>query len=679
LAEALNRSQYLIPRLTREQRREAIETPVRLVDAAMHPRLVQRLLNESGDDPNQLPVLQHALNRTFRKWIESGGSGEIDFAHYEAARTIQGALNDHADSLAADLPEAARPWVERVFRCLTTTRANGSPVRRPTRLGRIYDILAIGDRDETSRALVREVIALYAAREHSLLVCSPPGSTTEDTVVDISHESLIVGWANLKSWVDQEAESVKWYASAAEDTLRHRRGEAGTWRDPELKRALEFASQGPWNAAWARRNVAEGSPPFEEVRAFLDRGAAEQRAERRRARALWTGLGVLLVCAVIGLGAFAWERGRELQARGKVIAAQAREIELQREISQRDELAQAKESEIAGLNEELKRSNLSQAQKAEIEKTLQAKTAELARIDLERHELKKTAEAGTKQAEDSAFALKTAETRARQLDAELKTTRQERDSYKQQLDTELAKKPKSESDGDKAPGRGPGPVETDPTPSKSAGHAGAPARSPGQTRTGKDGLTYVWIPAGEFTMGCAKCGPDERPPHHVILTNGFWLGETEVTTAAYLRFRNPGPAGGSAEAPKSLDLPQVNVSWEDASAYCGWAGLRLPTEAEWEYAARTGSAEGTYGKLGEIAWYKDNSEKHLHPIRQRNRTDGDCTTCWAMPWNGWRIGMISVTTRNSSESATKSRIPRDPRLRRTGFCAAAHGTAGPTR
>ena len=75
LAEALNRSQYLIPRLTREQRREAIEKPVRLVDAVIAPRLAQRLLSDLGDDSDQLPVLQHALNRTFRKWREAGGNG----------------------------------------------------------------------------------------------------------------------------------------------------------------------------------------------------------------------------------------------------------------------------------------------------------------------------------------------------------------------------------------------------------------------------------------------------------------------------------------------------------------------------------------------------------------------------------------------------------------------------
>ena len=63
LPEALNESQYLIPRLTRDQRRDAIVKPLALVGTAMAPALVQRLLYELGDDPHQLPVLQHALHR----------------------------------------------------------------------------------------------------------------------------------------------------------------------------------------------------------------------------------------------------------------------------------------------------------------------------------------------------------------------------------------------------------------------------------------------------------------------------------------------------------------------------------------------------------------------------------------------------------------------------------------
>lgn len=265
LPEAINEGQYLVPRLSRDEIRAAITGPVTLARAEVSPVLLTRLLNDVGDNPDQLSILQHALNRTWAYWeADGGGQGALDLPHYEAVGGMRTALHRHAEKAFGELADAGTPGMApaalsarqqlaaKIFRTLTDKGTDARGIRRPTAL---KDLCAI---TSASQAEVEAVMAVFRKGSRSFLMPPEGERLGPDTRIDISHESLMRVWRRLNDWADEEATDARQLRRLAESAQLHRQLYGadsdqvdGLLTDRELDIALEWRRRVVPNAAWA--------------------------------------------------------------------------------------------------------------------------------------------------------------------------------------------------------------------------------------------------------------------------------------------------------------------------------------------------------------------------------------------------------------------------------------------
>jgi WD40 repeat protein/energy-coupling factor transporter ATP-binding protein EcfA2 len=331
LAEAINQGLYLTPRLNRQQLRDAIERPALVCNGKVEPALLVRLLAETGNDADQLPLLQHLLMRLWgnaRQARDNIPSRDVipqrliiklsDYQDDEKIQTLKNALSTHADEAYKELNDEQKLIAKQIFCRLTGAESGKTDTRNPTK---VSELMAL-----TNQCLEDITAILRGFRQTGRCFLLPTSDTelTTDTVIDITHESLIRNWERLEQWTQEESESASIYRRLEQNALLHDKGEYGFYRTPELETTLNWQQKNPVTELWANRYGEH----FDTAMAFLQHSVQEQQAEQERerlaqqreiaqtrAKQRWLLSGLVLACALTAWAV--WEQKQAWQIEGQ--------------------------------------------------------------------------------------------------------------------------------------------------------------------------------------------------------------------------------------------------------------------------------------------------------------------------------------------------------------------------
>jgi tetratricopeptide (TPR) repeat protein len=312
LPETINAGLYLVPQMSRDELRSAITGPVAVAGGEISQRLIQRLLNDVGVEQDQLPLLQHALMRTWEFWqaqsIDSQSPKPLDILDYEVVGTLQNALSRHADEALEETgSDRNRLIAEKLFRALTDTFSDPRGVRRPASIAKLVNIIGAAEAD------IIQIVEVFRQSGRSFLM--PPSDEVSKLssrdIIDISHESLMRRWTSLTKWADLESRAASFYVRRLSPTaVGFVEGTAALWRNPDLASALRWRKESEPTPAWAEQY----NSLFPEVMEFLDRSEcaeterqAKERKNQQLTKVAAVAFAILSVIAFLGV----WQAKRE--------------------------------------------------------------------------------------------------------------------------------------------------------------------------------------------------------------------------------------------------------------------------------------------------------------------------------------------------------------------------------
>ncbi len=324
--KAINDSQFLIPQMTREEKRSAIVGPVEAMDAKIDEDLVNVILESIGERHDQLPLMQHSLMRTWDHWQSTKlGNEPISSTAYDAIGGMDRALSVHANEIFNALDNNKKKICERLFKSITEKGAEGRSVRRPTSIREIGAIANASVED------VKSIVEHFRKPGRTLLTPSSEVPLTDETVIDISHESLMRIWEVLTQWLEEEHEAIKEYLHIAEAAEMHQTGKGGLMKSPELQMALNWQQENAPTKKWGIRhhNAYDRTMQFLgfSEKKFLQEQRLKEKLQKLRLAVFKTIAVVFGLGAIVALAFFFYAQQQRKEAqKQQIMADQQKEL-----------------------------------------------------------------------------------------------------------------------------------------------------------------------------------------------------------------------------------------------------------------------------------------------------------------------------------------------------------------
>jgi WD40 repeat protein len=301
LTNLVNNSNYLLSSMGTENLREAIEKPINYAGAKIDPELVETLISDVCDRSDQLPVLQHAMMRTWARWQKLDDPDKpVSKADYDSIGTVKTALSKHADEIYDELNQREKEISAILFKSITRKGSDNKGLRYPSYIGTIKSVAGCSYEE------LVEVIKKF--RSSPLFFVTPQGDVilSDNSIIDLRNEFILHSWDRLKEWIDIEDSSMQVYLRLSDASALYQQGKAGLYKPPDLQLAINWRDRQKPNLSWA----VQYNPAFERAmvylrtseKAFLEEEQSKIRLQKRKIKRtrFITGIFGLAVLTAVG-------------------------------------------------------------------------------------------------------------------------------------------------------------------------------------------------------------------------------------------------------------------------------------------------------------------------------------------------------------------------------------------